>query len=235
MIADLNGALGRRRRRRAQAAGICEGGGENGFGKVRAWNRTDLWSTGAPPGAPMSTNAWRSSASPRGSITARWRSRGSRSSRSTRSVGRRAHGKGRVSAGSARRASRHRPRERRSDHRQPDRRARRHHATTGDLHPPRSGEVCAPHSDGLPQFDAVMNAMQGSPELVRLGRDGRGEERWTAEKCLRSRSGFTARQRSWRNGAPPRPRCKRRAGLGAGGNAGSRPVAGAAPRLRPCH
>ena len=40
------------------------------------------------------------------------------------------------------------------------------------------------HSDGLPQFDAVMNAVQGSPELVRLGRDGRGEERWTSREML---------------------------------------------------
>ena len=40
------------------------------------------------------------------------------------------------------------------------------------------------HSDGLTQFDAVMNAIQGSPELVRLGRDGRGEERWTSREML---------------------------------------------------
>jgi Ti-type conjugative transfer relaxase TraA len=40
------------------------------------------------------------------------------------------------------------------------------------------------HSDGLEQFDAVMNAVQGSPELVRLGRDGRGEERWTSRDML---------------------------------------------------
>ena len=40
------------------------------------------------------------------------------------------------------------------------------------------------HSDGLPQFDAVMNAVQGSPELVRLGRNGRGEERWTSREML---------------------------------------------------
>ena len=40
------------------------------------------------------------------------------------------------------------------------------------------------HSDGLEQFDAVMNAVQGSPELVRLGRDGRGEERWTSREML---------------------------------------------------
>ncbi len=40
------------------------------------------------------------------------------------------------------------------------------------------------HSDGLEQFEAVMNAVQGSPELVRLGRDGRGEERWTSREML---------------------------------------------------
>jgi Ti-type conjugative transfer relaxase TraA len=40
------------------------------------------------------------------------------------------------------------------------------------------------HSDGLPQFDAVMHAVWRSPELVRLGRDGRGEERWTSREML---------------------------------------------------
>ena len=40
------------------------------------------------------------------------------------------------------------------------------------------------HSDGLDQFNAVMNAVQGSPELVRLGRDGRGEERFTSREMI---------------------------------------------------
>ena len=40
------------------------------------------------------------------------------------------------------------------------------------------------HSDGLEQFNAVMNAVQGSPELVRLGRDGRGEERFTSREMI---------------------------------------------------
>jgi Ti-type conjugative transfer relaxase TraA len=40
------------------------------------------------------------------------------------------------------------------------------------------------HSDGLDQFNAVMSAVQGSPELVRLGRDGRGEERFTSRDMI---------------------------------------------------
>jgi Ti-type conjugative transfer relaxase TraA len=40
------------------------------------------------------------------------------------------------------------------------------------------------HSNGLDQFNAVMSAVQGSPDLVRLGRDGRGEERFTSREMI---------------------------------------------------
>jgi len=40
------------------------------------------------------------------------------------------------------------------------------------------------HSDGLDQFSAVMGAVEGSPELVRLGRDGRNEERFTSREMI---------------------------------------------------
>ena len=36
------------------------------------------------------------------------------------------------------------------------------------------GKFAHRHSDGLEQFNVVMSAVEGSPELVRLGRDGRG-------------------------------------------------------------
>ncbi|MGJ5199648.1 Ti-type conjugative transfer relaxase TraA [Bradyrhizobium sp. HKCCYLRH1030] len=35
------------------------------------------------------------------------------------------------------------------------------------------------HSDGMDQFNQVMGAMQGAPDLVELGKDGRGEDRFT--------------------------------------------------------
>src|SRR3546814_8202450 len=35
------------------------------------------------------------------------------------------------------------------------------------------------HSDGKDQFDQVMSAVRTSPELVALGKDGRGEDRFT--------------------------------------------------------
>lgn len=41
------------------------------------------------------------------------------------------------------------------------------------------------HSDGLDQFDRVLAAVEGSPELVRLGRDRRGDERFTGRDMLR--------------------------------------------------
>lgn len=40
------------------------------------------------------------------------------------------------------------------------------------------------HSDGLDQFNAVMASVESSPELVRLGHDGRGEDRFTSRDML---------------------------------------------------
>jgi Ti-type conjugative transfer relaxase TraA len=40
------------------------------------------------------------------------------------------------------------------------------------------------HSDGQEQFDKVAAAVRASPELVRLGRDGQGEERFTSKGML---------------------------------------------------
>ncbi|MBM3625786.1 MAG: Ti-type conjugative transfer relaxase TraA, partial [Alphaproteobacteria bacterium] len=40
------------------------------------------------------------------------------------------------------------------------------------------------HSDGIEQFNEVMGAMRGAPELIELGRDGRGEDRFTAREMI---------------------------------------------------
>lgn len=40
------------------------------------------------------------------------------------------------------------------------------------------------HSDGKDQFDRVMAAVKASPELVKLGRDGRGNERFTSRGMI---------------------------------------------------
>jgi Ti-type conjugative transfer relaxase TraA len=40
------------------------------------------------------------------------------------------------------------------------------------------------HSDGKEQFDQVMSAVRGSPDLVALGQDGRGEERFTSRQMI---------------------------------------------------
>ncbi len=40
------------------------------------------------------------------------------------------------------------------------------------------------HSDGKEQFDAVMSAVKASPELVALGQDGRGEDRFTSQSMI---------------------------------------------------
>jgi Ti-type conjugative transfer relaxase TraA len=40
------------------------------------------------------------------------------------------------------------------------------------------------HSEGLEQFNEVMGAMRGAPELIELGRDGRGEDRFTTREMI---------------------------------------------------
>lgn len=40
------------------------------------------------------------------------------------------------------------------------------------------------HSDGKEQFDGVMAAVKSSPELVALGRDGRGDDRFTSKSMI---------------------------------------------------
>ncbi|MDB5708240.1 MAG: traA3 [Sphingomonas bacterium] len=40
------------------------------------------------------------------------------------------------------------------------------------------------HSDGKEQFDAAMSAVRGSPDLVALGKDGRGEDRFTSRDMI---------------------------------------------------
>jgi ATP-dependent exoDNAse (exonuclease V) alpha subunit len=40
------------------------------------------------------------------------------------------------------------------------------------------------HSDGKEQFDQVMSAVRGSPDLVALGKDGRGEDRFTTREMI---------------------------------------------------
>jgi Ti-type conjugative transfer relaxase TraA len=40
------------------------------------------------------------------------------------------------------------------------------------------------HSDGKDQFDAVMSAVRSAPDLVALGKDGRGEDRFTSRQMI---------------------------------------------------
>ncbi|MEG3086743.1 Ti-type conjugative transfer relaxase TraA [Sphingomonas sp. PB4P5] len=40
------------------------------------------------------------------------------------------------------------------------------------------------HSDGQEQFDQAMGAVRGSPDLVELGKDGRGEDRFTSRDMI---------------------------------------------------
>src|ERR1700754_4856518 len=40
------------------------------------------------------------------------------------------------------------------------------------------------HSDGIDQFNEVMGAMRGAPDLVELGNDARGEDRFTSREMI---------------------------------------------------
>jgi len=40
------------------------------------------------------------------------------------------------------------------------------------------------HSDGIDQFNQVIGAMRGAPDLVELGKDGRGEDRFTTREMI---------------------------------------------------
>ena len=40
------------------------------------------------------------------------------------------------------------------------------------------------HSDGMEQFNEVMGAMRNAPDLVELGKDGRGEDRFTTRQMI---------------------------------------------------
>jgi Ti-type conjugative transfer relaxase TraA len=40
------------------------------------------------------------------------------------------------------------------------------------------------HSDGIDQFNEVMGAMRGAPDLVELGKDGSGEDRFTTREMI---------------------------------------------------
>jgi len=77
------------------------------------------------------------------------------------------------------------------------------------------------HSDGLGQFDAVLGAMRRAPDLVALGQDARGEDRFTTRDMLEAeqrlhRAAFTMADRD-RHGIEARDRDAALARAGARG------------------
>jgi len=61
--------------------------------------------------------------------------------------------------------------------REPGAYACRDHAEPSDLTTRDLAMVVQRHGDGKGQFEQVMPAVRGSPELVTLGKEGRGEDR----------------------------------------------------------
>ena len=59
------------------------------------------------------------------------------------------------------------------------------------------------HSDGIDQFNEVMGAMGSAPDLVQLGKDGRGEDRFTTRQMIEAeRRLHRAAELDGRTGAP---------------------------------
>ena len=79
------------------------------------------------------------------------------------------------------------------------------------------------HSDGNDQFDEVMGAMRRAPDLVELGKDGRGEDRFTTREMIeaeqrlhRAAELMAERERHEVNDTAPRGRsgaCAKQRGL----------------------
>ena len=73
------------------------------------------------------------------------------------------------------------------------------------------------HSDGIDQFNEVMGAMRGAPDLVELGRDERGEDRFTTrdmietEQRLHRAAGLMAERERYRVGEQDKGRALARA------------------------
>src|SRR3546814_2739256 len=40
------------------------------------------------------------------------------------------------------------------------------------------------HTDGKEQYDRAMSAVRGSPDLIELGKDGRGDDRFTSRDMI---------------------------------------------------
>ena len=226
MVADLNvhwdiGADGEPKPH-AHVMLPCARSGEDGFGaKVREWNAHRTAAALARSlGDPRQRSARRARYR-RADRSSQLRGAGHRrSSRSTRS----APAGARREAGAGRRARRGSPRDRAramASRSSPIRRWRSTRSpsqqatfTARDL-----ARFVHRHSDGQEQFDARAGGGARLAELVALGRDGRGEERFTiARDAERGASGWSAMRNVWpRRGSTASARIDEALALGARG------------------
>ena len=87
------------------------------------------------------------------------------------------------------------------------------------------------HTDGAEQFTRVLAKVEASAEIVRLGEDGRGRERFTTRAMLATEERMERAAERLSDGARPR---RQRIGAGCG-VARSRAWGRAAGRVRACH
>jgi len=77
------------------------------------------------------------------------------------------------------------------------------------------------HSDGKDQFDQVMSAVRTAPELVALGKDGRGEDRFTSRDMIATEQRLErAGDRLAERGGHGLPAASRSRGMDAAGSEG---------------
>ncbi len=158
---------------------------EEGFGKKnRDWNRTDLLETWRERWGGTSTPGWPNSISTHGSITVAWKHKASTSSPSTRSAPPPHAWSSRGSPASGLPSITSLPANGEKLIANPaialDAITRTQATfTTRDL-----AMFVHRHSEGKEQFDKVMAAVRASPELVKLGKDGRGQERFTSRDMI---------------------------------------------------
>src|SRR3546814_1545249 len=52
------------------------------------------------------------------------------------------------------------------------------------------------HTDGKEQYDRAMSAVRGSPDLIELGKNGRGDDRFTSRDMIETEQRLRSEERS---------------------------------------
>jgi hypothetical protein len=168
--------------------------GKDGFGaKVRDWNKAETGRAVARAlgrscqSAPCRTRYRRADRSPQPGGAGHCA--GAAGQDRPRRI---AHGRARAGGRTHRGTPRRRAAQRRADHRQSRCRAGRDHAQQATFTRRDLAMFVHRHSDGKEQFDLAMSAVRGSSDLIALGKDGRGEDRFTSRQMIETEQRLAA-------------------------------------------